>query len=135
MPQKKERPVTCFDLTSGEGIGPQVNEEKSTRAIHSTDTQTTQKRGFGAGTDPPASPKKRKAPHDQPLLGKIKSNKRIFERIKHKSPWGSFKKVYECDLAGEGVVVVMKSRHQWMYFLKTFPGNELDELLHTLYFT
>ena len=22
-----------------------------------------------------------------------------------------------------------------MYFLKTFPGNELDELLHTLYFT
>ncbi|KAJ5875190.1 uncharacterized protein N7473_012537, partial [Penicillium subrubescens] len=48
----------------------------------------------------------------------------------------TFEKIYECDLAGQAVVVAKKSRPNRLYFLRTFPGDdELDELLHRLLFT
>lgn len=54
---------------------------------------------------------------------------------RYESPWGSFKKIYECDLAGTVQVVARKSRRNGVQSLRQFSGNKLDELLHRLLFT
>lgn len=49
--------------------------------------------------------------------------------VRDESPWDTFKKEYECDLAGATEVVSRKAGPRCVYSLRRFPGKTPDQLL------
>lgn len=86
----------------------------------------------------PEQPKARPPqPHDLAIPSVSNSKKRAVTDagVCYASPWDSFEKIYECDLAGTVQVVASISERHGVHSLRQFSGPNLDELLHRLRFT
>lgn len=141
---RQNRPLTSINIPFEDDVPPEENTSRG----------TPEKRHLTVAKSPPTTPPenntvlhiKRKndssalaedLPRDLALPSLSKSRKRAMHDTvtRQESPWGSYKRVYECDLAGTVIVVTRRSRPRKVHSLRQFPGSKLDEPLRKLLFT
>ena len=68
---------------------------------------------------------------DLTLTGMVDSGKRVHQSlfVRDESPWDTFKKNYECELAGTVAVVVHRARPSSLFAIKTFLREDTDKML------
>jgi hypothetical protein len=50
--------------------------------------------------------------------------------VREESPWDTFTKVYECELAGDLEVVIHRVRPSRLFTVKTFRGKDIQNIRH-----
>lgn len=145
MPKNPDNRLTHFDIPSDDYSSQQSSQGSVgtvAQEVYAKPPEELSTRRLKRKADLPAIPEQSKArppqPHDLAIPSVSNSKKRAVTDtgVRYASPWGSFEKIYECDLAGTVQVVARKSeRHGVVHSLRQFSGHNLDELLHRLRFT
>ena len=144
MFKNRDNRLTHFDIPSDDYSSQQSSQGSIgtvAQELYAKPPEELSTRRLKRKADLPAIPEQSKArppqPRDIAIPSVSNSRKRAVTDtgVRYATPWDSFEKIYECDLAGTVQVVARKSERHGVYSLRQFSGHNLDELLHRLRFT
>ncbi|KAL2812034.1 hypothetical protein BJX76DRAFT_351237 [Aspergillus varians] len=118
--------------TDTEAVVPSPPKLKSKRSEVTPSTARLAKRNAPLS---PAEPS-RKITRGQPralALPKISESGNSSDPVvRDESPWDTFEKFYECDLAGTVAVCVRRSGHRAVWAVRQYPSKDADRILEIL---
>ncbi|PGG96173.1 hypothetical protein AJ79_09705 [Helicocarpus griseus UAMH5409] len=147
MSSKKDKRSTRIDLTEVNVNLPSFPEPSS--SLEKPQSKSTSGRNISASTGhlgkrkaslSPSLQDGRKSlrgePRDLALVDTSKFGKNSMQSpiVRDESPWDTFRKVYECDLAGTVAVVVRRTAPTRIHAIRQFASQDAVEMLEILHF-